>query len=120
MGYGGKLNPEYDSKELGWESVGLDEPDRCYEFNELRFWRTTKGLVVSACDAGCSCPTPFENYSGENEDAIIPLLERVGSIEQAERIVDAWNKGYDGRPLVDHGERAKVLDVVRGWLQAAG
>ena len=117
--YDNKLNPYYDNDKLGLEMLSFDEPDMSYEFNTLCFWATPDRRVYSASDSGCSCPTPFEDYEGDNLDKILPLLERVGSVEQGERIFDAWNKAYDwdkGDYSAQHlqvSERNKLSD----WLK---
>lgn len=109
------MNPGYDYKEMGWEALALDEPNMGYEFNTLMFWRTGSGVVFSGASCGCSCPIPFEEYAGETTEEVEQKLERVGSLAQAERIIDGWNKGYDNRPLVDHGERTAALDTLKAW-----
>ena len=109
-------NPHYDFDKLGWEMIELEQPDMSYKFNYLCFWKTPGGLVLSASDSGCSCPSPFEDYCGDTAIAIEQKLERVGSVEQAKSIIDAWNEGYDNRPYVGMDEVVKTLDKIKGWL----
>jgi hypothetical protein len=87
------MNPYYDSDKLGLDLLSFDEPGLSYEYNTLCFWVAKDGRVYSASDSGCSCPTPFEQYSGATLDEVLPMLERVGSLAQAESIFDAWNEG---------------------------
>jgi hypothetical protein len=66
---------------------------------------------------------PFEDYEGECALAIEQGLERVGSLAQAEQIIEAWNKYYDkyyeqalrGRLVVPHGEVACVVETLKVW-----
>jgi hypothetical protein len=94
------LNPNYDYEKLGLEMLAFDEPNLSYEFNTLCFWATKDGQIYSASDSGCSCPTPFEDYVGEDQKEVLQKLERVGSLEHAEGILKSWNKDYDGRPYL--------------------
>lgn len=92
-------NPYYAPEKLDLEMISFQEPGLSYEFNTLCFWSNGKGQVFSASDSGCSCPTPFEDYEGETQDEVVRKLERVGSKEQAERIFESWNEGYDRKKL---------------------
>lgn len=93
-----RINPYYNSEKLGWSRIEFDQPDMSYEYNTICFWRTKDGLIFTAEDSGCSCPTPFEKYEGVDEKEIIQKLERVGSYEQAIQTIDAWNVGFDKKP----------------------
>lgn len=84
------LNPETDYTKLELEMLSFDKSSGCYEFDTICFWATKEGKVYTASDSGCSCPTPFEEYAGENQIDILQKLERIGSLEQAERIFDSW------------------------------
>lgn len=111
-----KLNPQYDTDKLGLDSFTLVQPDLSYEFNELMFFRRRdNGLVYSASSAGCSCPTPFEEYEGDDVDEVCQQMERVGSLEQAQRIIESFAKDYDGKYFLDQGERAESLQRLREW-----
>lgn len=98
------MNPYFDSEKLGWKTVSFHEPDLSYEYNTLCFWVTKDGLVYSASDSGCSCPTPFEGYEGNSELEITKQLERVGSYDQALAIFNSWNKDYDNKPFLSKDE----------------
>ena len=103
------MNPYYDTKELGFEMISFNEP-LDYAFNTLIFLATPEGQIYTAKDKGCSCPTPFEEYVGASQKEILPLLERVGSIEQAKTIFDSWNKNFDDRPILSRIESEKEIE----------
>lgn len=86
---------------LSFEDGSLD-----YEFDILAFW-AKDGVVYSASDSGCSCPTPFEDFNSLQE------LERVGSVEHAESIFKDWNQGRK----VDPHERRNLVEWVRARLK---
>jgi hypothetical protein len=101
------INPYYSPELLELDMISFDQPDLSYEYNTLCFWATKDGRVFYATDSGCSCPTPFEDYEGQTTDQVIQILERVGSVEQAEKIFNSWNEGYgDGEFLTASDRRA--------------
>ncbi len=98
-------NVYYDSPDFGLQTIGeIDWSDGCYNFDLTVVWcRTADGAFLTADDAGCSCPSPFEdkgindltevgslaefqakllersadNYNGDRETAIAELVERM-------------------------------------------
>lgn len=96
--------------------LSFEDPNADYSFDILCFWATEDGRVFTASDSGCSCPSPFEDYTGATLDEILPKLERVGSIAQAERTFDAWNKQYNRAYFTGTGERQEVAEFVRKHL----
>lgn len=58
-------NIYYDTDKCGLEIVDtLDESNLSYEFNTLLIVRATAtNRIYYAHSSGCSCPTPFEEYS---------------------------------------------------------
>jgi hypothetical protein len=102
------INPYYHPEDLELELLSFDEPSMCYEYNTLCFWATKNGLIYSASDSGCSCPTPFEYYEGETQKDVVQKLERIGSLDQALQIFDSWNKRYDNRPYLSIESRKEL------------
>lgn len=100
-------NYYYSPEKSGLELLSFEDDNLSYEFDILAFWATQDGVVYSASDTGCSCPTPFEDYTS------LESLERVGSIEQAESIFRDWNREL-GRNKVDPSEIRKLT----GWVQS--
>lgn len=102
------MNFYSDYASIGWELLEIGDENLDYEFDILAFWKTPDGRVFSASDSGCSCPTPFENYENEAE------LERVGSLAQAEQIIDSWNKPeWSLHPKAD---AMKLKESLRAWF----
>jgi hypothetical protein len=110
-------NPYYSPEKLDLDLVSYDEPGLCYEYNTLCFWATRDGRVYSASDSGCSCPTPFEEYEGDTQDHVLQKLERVGSVEQAESIFDAWNQDYQGKSFLFLSDKMELINWVSGQLK---
>jgi len=103
------MNPYYSS-DFTPEMLSFERPGLSYEFDILCFWVTKDGRVYTAQDSGCSCPTPFEDYCDNDVESILQRMERVGSVDQAERIGEAW--GY-----LDMGDRQKLSDWVSARLK---
>lgn len=113
-----EINPYYDPAKLGLIMLEFDQPNMDYEYNTLCFWVTESGQVYSASDSGCSCPTPFEYYSGKSQKQVIQKLERVGSLEQAIRIFDSWNKSsYGNKPLLPADEKLNLIRFIHQNLK---
>lgn len=51
----------YGDKSWGVAVAELNDPEACYDFHDVVVWRKADGSFVWASDAGCSCPTPFED-----------------------------------------------------------
>lgn len=103
-------NYYYSPESHGLDMISFEDADLSYEFDILAFWATKDGVVYSASDSGCSCPTPFEDYTS------LESLERVGSPEQAESIFKSWNESY-GRKKTDPSEGRKAYDWVKSHLK---
>ncbi len=100
-------NPYYGPEHFGLEMLSFEDQEASYDFDTLCFWATPDGRIFTASDSGCSCPTPFEDYEGETLDEVLPRLERVGSLEQAESIFKSWNSEY--RQKTDPEDLQKVV-----------
>jgi hypothetical protein len=111
------INPYYAPEKLELELITFDEPDMSWEYNTLCFWSTNEGLVYSASNSGCSCPTPFEEYEGETMKDVVQKLERIGSLEQALSIFDSWNKGSDNRPYLSIESRKELENWITDKLK---
>lgn len=54
----------YNPEEFDLEIIGsLDDPEASYSFDLLVVWKHEDGRVFWASDSGCSCPSPFEDYT---------------------------------------------------------
>lgn len=111
------FNPYYDPSKLDLKLISYDEPDMCHEYNTLCFWATEDGRVYSASDSGCSCPTPFEDYSGETQKEALQKMERVSSAYHAESIFNSWNKNYDGKPFLPSSEKRELTEWISKELK---
>ena len=65
-------NVYYDPESFGLEIVAeLEYSSGCYEFDTRVVWKDKKHKeFFTMRDSGCSCPTPFEDYSLANLDKL--------------------------------------------------
>ena len=63
------MNPYYDCEKCGLDLVGeIDYSSGSYEFDTRVVWKRKKdGRLLTARDAGCSCPTPFESHDPKKD-----------------------------------------------------
>lgn len=58
-------NPYYNPEACGLKIIRIDERDVSYSFDIVMLWEDLKtGKWYWAHDAGCSCPSPFEDFLG--------------------------------------------------------
>lgn len=60
--------------------VELSEPD--YSFDILMVWRDEDSELWYATDSGCSCPSPFEDYTSKDKLTKFDLDEVVAIIKE--------------------------------------
>lgn len=68
--------------ELGLTGIAeayMSEP--CWSFDLVGAWKDANGGIYISTDAGCSCPTPWENH-GQMDDFTGPLT-KAQAIEEA-------------------------------------
>jgi hypothetical protein len=54
----------YQSEKFGLTPVAeVDYSDGCYQFDIRAIWRHEDGTLYTMRDGGCSCPSPFEDYT---------------------------------------------------------
>ena len=83
-------NIESNPEKFGLEVVAsIDYSTGCYEFDTRIVWRQVDGTgLLSARDAGCSCPMPFEHIE-------IKDCQEVTSISWInDEIAEERKKGY--------------------------
>lgn len=65
-------NLYYSPEAFGLTPVAeIDWSSGSYEFDLRVVWRDSNGNFYTARDSGCSCPSPFEDFSG------LPELDRL-------------------------------------------
>lgn len=63
------FHTDYTSVYSNPEKFGLtvliekEDPGACYSFDTVIVWEDANGRLYWAADAGCSCPSPFEDFT---------------------------------------------------------
>src|SRR5690242_14872274 len=78
--------------------IELNEPN--YSFDIRVVWRHKDGRIFTARDAGCSCPSPFEDYHSLLDLDILDM--------------HALEEEVNAAPWPDAGEKLEFLSKVRG------
>jgi len=103
-------NPLYSPEKCGLEVVAtIEDPNAWYEFSTVLVVRDVEtGDVYVGHDAGGSCPTPFEDFTGLGD---FTLIRTEGEFDQFVRQVPYvdYNTGdvMDARRLVRNALRRK-------------
>lgn len=100
-------NIYYHPEKFGLHVVGEAEAGTGYDFDAFVVWRTETGDYLWADDAGCSCPTPFDDVDLSNA--------KRGTARDALTDLQAWAAGEDyssrsraaaARPLIETLEKS--------------
>lgn len=95
----------YSPEEHGLEILGEVEEDPDYSFNKFVVWRRkSDGALFYASDSGCSCPSPFEDYTSvESLKAITKQTDKT-----FESDLQTWARGYETKEYRDGVSQADL------------
>lgn len=100
----------YDPEKYGLEIVEkLEDPNASYSFDIFAIWiRKKDGELFYGIDSGCSCPSPFEDYTG------VEMLTRLGDISSFERELFSWGSRYfDAQTLQAVADKIRVVKLYK-------
>lgn len=102
-------NIYYSPEAYGLTVVGeIEMDDGGYGFDTTVLWRNADGRLFWAHDAGCSCPSPFEDYNLSNVSTGTLAEFRSFAKAQVENWRDEWWVNKFDRQLQDVILRAKA------------
>jgi hypothetical protein len=108
-------NPYYYPQNMGLAQVGyLDDPNANYSFDDLVVWQHEDGRVFWATDSGCSCPTPFEDYT--TLESLSELTSESWNDFEDDVMRHCWssyNKGEDPQ----REEKIELIREIRALLK---
>lgn len=93
-------DPYYQPEKFGLEIVATHDQPRCYDFDLFVVWKDINDDLYWAYDSGCSCPSPFENYTAVSD------LEH-GTKAELLKDYEEWCKS---RYSLDANEHFNMLD----------
>lgn len=98
-------NIYYNPEQFGLSIFGEIDAGGSYEFDKFVVWTKADGKLAYATDAGCSCPTPFE------DEGVNDLID-IDTVDALRRALDEWKgSGAYGKP--DPTEVADLLAKAR-------
>lgn len=77
----------YQPEKFGLSIVAEDDQGGSYEFDKFVVWADVNRNYYWATDSGCSCPSPFEDYTSVSD------LTAASAAD----ILKAYNSWYDNR-----------------------
>lgn len=103
-------NIYYNPEKCGLVQFGNLEAGESYEFDTLLVMEETSSKrLFYCCDAGCSCPTPFEDYYFRNGDDNDLTEIRKETLDEFINRVNAHN--------VSVNERQDLIRAVQKHLE---
>lgn len=77
----------YNPEHFGLTEIGsIQWGAYCYDFDLTVVWQHEDGTLYWADDSGCSCPSPFEDFTS------LESLETGGSFKVAKHITDRFTE----------------------------
>ena len=64
------MNIYYDPEKFGLTIIAEIDDGTSYDFDQTVVFQDKAGVLYSASDSGCSCPTPFDNIGLEDLEKI--------------------------------------------------
>lgn len=110
-------NVYYHPEQFGLEQFGLiDGEPGSYEFDYLVVWRElSTGRLWWAADSGCSCPSPFEEYTFPSRGEY--RLKRVNTARGFAIQVARWMREYSYRRNEANAAATALVTKVREYLE---
>jgi hypothetical protein len=106
-------------EQFGLTIIGeLSDPDASYSFDELVVWQHKDERLFYAQDSGCSCPSPFEDFT--SLDSLSEITDqtyekfRVAVDNHAAR--DKWSYAPDADWQSFHADKTQLLAKVARLL----
>ena len=90
----------YNPERFGLTPVGdIEWAGESYQFDITAVWKDKDGTFYWADDTGCSCPSPFEDYtsieklhSGTSHAVAAHITERLASLQEQNFWADGWGQ----------------------------
>lgn len=95
----------HQPEEFGLTIVASAARYEDYGFDMFVVWRDADGNLLYASDAGCSCPSPFEDVTS------VDMLTRGNKFEAINALV-SWSKSWDDDSLKSGLSVADVTETL--------
>ena len=105
MGYNNP-DPYYQPEKFGLTPIGELDASESYEFNIVAVWQHTDGRFFVGSDSGCSCPSPFEDFTSLDDLTELTSVSQLADLLEWHLRVDSPYRAAATRLL---GQVAAVL-----------
>lgn len=102
-------NPYYNPEDLGLTTVATVEDEQHWDFHILAIWSDGKRFYWAE-DNGCSCPTPFEDYT------TLDTLQEGDRYACLKAIDEFTNSEYFHSIRQVNNQAIRAKEIVRGWV----
>lgn len=80
----------YSPEDFGLEIVTeVEWSGGSYEFDKTVIWKDNAGQLYLAEDSGCSCPSPFEDYTDIEDLTKVTVHEAIKTLQDT--FEETWN-----------------------------
>lgn len=77
-------------------------PNLSYEFDIFAVWKHKDGRLFYGSDSGCSCPSPFENFTS------LDTLTELKDFNAFSAAIDEWGSDDDDCKILIHEVKKAV------------
>lgn len=86
-------NPYYNPEEFGLTIItDFETEEPCWSFSTVVVWRDEDNHYWLGYDSGCSCPSPFEDFTRESLDGPYNFHEAIREMEK--HVENSYDKDY--------------------------
>lgn len=110
-------NVYYSPEKWGLTVVGMiSDPNASYSFDDLVVWQHEDGRLFYASSAGCSCPTPFEEYDTLEELHALTIETYDEFVKDVTQHALPYQY-QDESPREDEAAADKVQLLAKVWIK---
>lgn len=99
-----EANPYYSPEKCGLTLIDTLHGEEDYSFSIVCVWKdNSSGKFYWASDSGCSCPTPFEDYT------------RLSDLSALRENFHNFKEACENRDNVNRDDLKRFISRFRGW-----
>ena len=115
MGYN-DADVYFQPEKFGLKIIGhIEDPEAYYSFDDLVVWQHEDGRLFYAQDSGCSCPSPFEDFTSLESLTLI-TNETWESFQKAVLEHASWREDDDDERSSFTADKAELVAKVSRLL----
>lgn len=86
-------------EKFGLTPVGeLNDPEANWSFDTFVVWKHEDGKIYWANDSGCSCPSPFEDYTSlDRANTVVSMHDFIDAVKEYFNSIAPYTSDYNHR-----------------------